>query len=175
MFFFVWIPFTLSRFTWLIWKVDNFKFMSMHIYWFLFQILSSLSCWDIELTKSWWSALFGFGLNRSLNFCHIQRLDKIIGTLPFLVLYLKIWFHPKYWSKCHYSGIYSLWIGCSCYSTVYFPLYSRFSCYLVIMRDLTDLKKGQIVGARMAGASMTKTAELLGFSKAILSRTMSEF
>ena len=116
LFFFVWIPFTLSRFTWLIWKVDNFKFRNMHIYWFLFQILSFHSCWDIELTKS----------------C------KIIGTLPFLSLYLKIWFHPKFWSKCHYSGIYSLWIGCSCYSTVYFPLYSRFSCYLVIMRDLTD-------------------------------------
>ena len=58
---------------------------------------------------------------------------------------------------------------------MYFPLYSRFSCYLVIMRDLTDFEKGQIVGARMAGASITKTAELLGFSKAILSRTMSEF
>ena len=42
------------------------------------------------------------------------------------------------------------------------------------MRDLTDLKKGQIVGARMAGASITKTAELLGFSRATLSRTMSE-
>ena len=43
------------------------------------------------------------------------------------------------------------------------------------MRDLTDFEKGQIVGARMAGASITKTAELLRFSRANMSRTMSEF
>ena len=58
---------------------------------------------------------------------------------------------------------------------MYFPLYSIFSCYLVIMRDLTDFEKGQIVGAPMAGASITKAAELLSFSRAIISRTMSEF
>ena len=27
---------------------------------------------------------------------YIQGLDKIIGTLPFLVLYLKFLFYPKY-------------------------------------------------------------------------------
>ena len=43
------------------------------------------------------------------------------------------------------------------------------------MRDLSDFEKGQIVGARMAGASITKTVELLGFSRATISRTMSEF
>ena len=31
------------------------------------------------------------------------------------------------------------------------------------MRDLTDFEKGQIVGTRMAGASITKTAELWVF------------
>ena len=74
---FEWIPFTLSMLTWLLWKVDKFKFMNMHlhIFWFLFQILSTLSCWELELTKSWWSALVGFGLDRSLNFCHIYS-DK---------------------------------------------------------------------------------------------------
>ena len=36
------------------------------------------------------------------------------------------------------------------------------------MRDLTDFEKGKIVGARMAGASITKTAEILGFSRATL-------
>ena len=44
-----------------------------------------------------------------------------------------------------------------------------------MMRDLTDFEKEQIVGAPMAGASITKTAELLGFSRATISRTMSEF
>jgi len=39
------------------------------------------------------------------------------------------------------------------------------------MHDLTDFEKGQIIGARMAGASITKTAELLGFSRATISRT----
>ena len=34
------------------------------------------------------------------------------------------------------------------------------------MRDLTVFKKGQIVVARVAVASVTKTAELLGFSRA---------
>ena len=43
------------------------------------------------------------------------------------------------------------------------------------MRDLTDFEKGQIVGARVAEASINKTAELLGFSRATVSRTMSEF
>ena len=33
------------------------------------------------------------------------------------------------------------------------------------MADLSDFKRGQIVGARMAGASLTKTIEFLWFSK----------
>lgn len=36
------------------------------------------------------------------------------------------------------------------------------------MHDLTEFEKGQIVGARLAGASITKTAELLGFSGATI-------
>ena len=43
------------------------------------------------------------------------------------------------------------------------------------MRDPTEFEKWQIVGARMAGASVTKTAELLGFLRATLSRTMTEY
>ena len=43
------------------------------------------------------------------------------------------------------------------------------------MHDLTELEKGQIVGARIVGASVTKTADVLGFSRAIISRTMTEF
>ena len=46
------------------------------------------------------------------------------------------------------------------------------------MCNLTEFEKGQIVGARMAGASVTKTAELLGFSRttiSLISRTMTEF
>ena len=40
------------------------------------------------------------------------------------------------------------------------------------MRDLTVFQKGPICGARMAGASVTKTAELLGFSRATIFRIM---
>ena len=43
------------------------------------------------------------------------------------------------------------------------------------MRDLTEFEKRQIVGARMAGASVTKTTELLSFSRATISRTIKEF
>ena len=43
------------------------------------------------------------------------------------------------------------------------------------MRDLSDFEKGPIVGACMAGALITKTAKLLDFSRATISRTMSEF
>ena len=43
------------------------------------------------------------------------------------------------------------------------------------MLDLTEFEKEQIVGACKAGASVTKTAEMLGFSKATISRTMTEF
>ena len=43
------------------------------------------------------------------------------------------------------------------------------------MRDPTEFEKWKIVGARMAGASVTKTAELLGFLRATLSRTMTEY
>ena len=38
------------------------------------------------------------------------------------------------------------------------------------MPELTEFEKGQIVGTRMAGASVTKAAELLGFSRATISR-----
>ena len=43
------------------------------------------------------------------------------------------------------------------------------------MCDLTDFEKGQIVGAHMAGASITKTTELLGFLRATISRMMTQF
>ena len=33
-----------------------------------------------------------------------------------------------------------------------------------MMRDLTDFEKGHIIGVRMVGASIIKTAELFGFS-----------
>ena len=41
----------------------------------------------------------------------------------------------------------------------------------VKIRNLTEFEKGQIIRACMAGASVTKTAELLGFSRATTSRT----
>jgi hypothetical protein len=38
--------------------------------------------------------------------------------------------------------------------------------------DLSDFERGQIVGARLAGASVTKTATLLGVLRAIVSKVM---
>ena len=44
------------------------------------------------------------------------------------------------------------------------------------MPDLTDFEKGQIVGAHMAGASITKTAEIYTITiYHTISNTMSEF
>ena len=43
------------------------------------------------------------------------------------------------------------------------------------MRDLTEFEKLQAVGTRIAEASVTKTAELLGFSRATISRTITDF
>ncbi|XP_076049271.1 uncharacterized protein LOC143029942 [Oratosquilla oratoria] len=43
------------------------------------------------------------------------------------------------------------------------------------MADLSDFKRGQIVGARMAGTSITKTAELLGVSRGTVSKVMTAF
>jgi len=40
------------------------------------------------------------------------------------------------------------------------------------MGDFSDFQRGQIVGARLAGASVTKMATLLGVSRAAVSKVM---
>jgi len=40
------------------------------------------------------------------------------------------------------------------------------------MGDLSDFQNGQIVGARLAGASVTKTSTLLGVSRAAVPKVM---
>jgi hypothetical protein len=42
------------------------------------------------------------------------------------------------------------------------------------MENLSDFERGQIVGVRLAGASMTKTS-ILGVSKATVSKAMSAY
>jgi transposase len=41
------------------------------------------------------------------------------------------------------------------------------------MEDLSDFERGQIVGSRLAGASLIKTTTLLGVSRAAVSKVMS--
>ena len=43
------------------------------------------------------------------------------------------------------------------------------------MTDLTDFKRGQIVGSRMEGASVTKTVKLFGAARSTVSKVMTAF
>jgi len=43
------------------------------------------------------------------------------------------------------------------------------------MGHFTDFQRGQIVGAHLAGASVTKTATLLGVYRAALSKVMATY
>jgi predicted transcriptional regulator len=43
------------------------------------------------------------------------------------------------------------------------------------MGDLSDFERGQTVGAQLAGASVTKTATVLGVLRATVSKVMSAY
>ena len=101
---------------------------------------------------------------------YIQEMDKIMKTLDNTQIILFVLAAVKE-HRCVYLSLFFCLFTLFCASVnALQTVFSNSSYECIAKCETSDCQRGQIVGAHLAGASVTKTATLLGVSRPAVSK-----